>query len=64
MPLGLDELMEVVELPVTQRLGAALVVPHQPLRVPLMVDKSAALLLAHLDVDVQGLADLGVAESA
>ncbi len=64
MPLGLDELMEVVELPVTQRLGAALVVLHQPLRVPLMVDKSAALLLAHLDVDVQGLADLGVAESA
>jgi len=61
---GLDELFEVVEVPVAQRLVAALVLLHYSLRMPLAVDKPAALVLAHLDVGIQGLAGLGVAASA
>jgi hypothetical protein len=63
MPLGLDQLLEVVDLPVAQRLIAALMLLHYPRRMPLTVDKPPALLLAHLDIGIQSVAGPWVIES-
>jgi len=62
--LGLGELVEVVGVPVAQRLVAALVVLYNPLSMPLPADEPAALLLARLDVGVKRLAQTLLAEPA